>query len=455
MSYAAEPSGLARPGEPAYAGLCSAWNASIVHQPACALAARSAEHVAEAVAFAADRGLRVRVQATGHGALRAASEEELLIDTSGLAGVAVEGDTALIGPGAKWRHVIDAAHPQGLTGLVGTASDVGVVGFSLGGGLSWFSRRYGLACDAIVEAQVVTADGRLRWIDEHREPELFEALRGGGPNFAVVTALRTRLFPIPEIYGGTLFWPVAAMREVLEGYRDWARDVPREVGSAVGALHVPDAPFVPEHIRGHSFARICVCHSGPDFGEVDRLLAPLRAVPGLLADTVRPMPVTQIDDVAQDPVDPVPFMLRAEMLTEIDDRLIGHLVDVAPRDAAPYLLIFIRHLAGMPRPSGPRGGLAWWQGDFVIEAVSLLPSVSMAAPIKAFGDRLSNAASAVATGYAPLNFIGNPEEVGLAFTPECARSLVELKKRYDPTDMFGGDRLLQTSTSRERRPLMM
>lgn len=435
-----EPHGLWRPDHAAYADLCRSWNLAVTHRPDYVLAAESAVQVQQAVRFAASRRLPVRVQSAGHGALVPASGG-LLIVTSGLNEVLIDPDTssAVVGAGVKWRAVMDAAHPNGLAPLVGSSSDVGAVGFSLGGGLSFLSRKYGLAADAIVDAQVVTADGDLRWVDDEHDPDLMWALRGGGPNFGVVTALRTRLFPLAQIYAGQLLWPIDATREVLYGYRRWLEQVPQEVTSAVGMLHLPDAPFVPEPMRGQSFARICLCHSGPDFSRIDQLLRPLRGIPGLLADLTALIPFTRADEITQDPVDPLPYTLRSEMLAELSDSVIDHLVEIAPRGAEPYILVLARHVAGLPASTS---GLAYTNGAFALEAISVVPDEGAMDAARAFGERLSAGVASAATGSVPFNFMTGPDQVPLAYSDEHAERLAQLKKRYDPTGMFGGDRAL-------------
>ncbi|NUT43758.1 MAG: FAD-binding oxidoreductase [Thermoactinospora sp.] len=443
---------LVQPGDPEYPALCSAWNAGIQHRPALILAAQSAEEIAEAVAHASARGLRVRVQATGHGALRPATGDDLLIVTSGMTGVTIEDGTALVQPGTRWKAVLDAAHPHGLAPLLGSTSDVGVIGYSLGGGLGFLARKYGLAADAIVELQLACGDGRLRWIDDTRDPELMGALRGCGPSFGVVTAMRTRLVPAAEVYGGTMFWPAELAREVLLAYRSWVRGVPVELTSAVGVLHVPDLPIVPEPMRGQSFTRICLCHCGPDFSGVEELLAPLRAIPGLVVDMTQPMPSTRMDEITMDPAEPMPFAIRGEMMADLTDEAVDYLASISPRDREPYLLWLTRHVGGMPHRNA---GLGWAQGEFVTETISVVPDESLAGVVRAFGDRFSAGLRSAATGYTPLNFVGSPEETGLAFTGQYGTHLAELKKRHDPANLFGGDRPLQTDISSERNPRMM
>ena len=164
---------LFRPGTEEYARLCCGWNTRVLHKPEYAIAAQSPEQVQDAVRFAADRGLPIRVQSTGHGVL-AASNGGMLIDTSGIGGVRIDPShqIAEIGAGVRWQELLDIAQGHGLAGLAGSASPVGVVGYALGGGAGWLARRYGLCSDMIDAAEVVTVDGNRRWVSADAEPDL-------------------------------------------------------------------------------------------------------------------------------------------------------------------------------------------------------------------------------------------------------------------------------------------
>jgi len=192
---------LVRPGDEEFERYCAGWNTRIVHRPDYIVAARTPEHVEEAVHFAAERRLPIRVQTTGHGAL-AACAGGLLIDCSGIAGIEIDPSrqSALVGPGTRWQDLLDAAQEHGVAGLAGSAGRVGVVGYALGGGAGWLARGYGLCSDKIEAAEITTADGVRRWVSAEAEPELLWGLRGGGANFGVVTSMRLQLVPTPTIY---------------------------------------------------------------------------------------------------------------------------------------------------------------------------------------------------------------------------------------------------------------
>ena len=185
-----------------------------------------------------------------------------------------------------------AAGEHGLAYLAGTSPDVGVLGYALGGGLSWMVRKHGLACNSIVAAEVVTADGRLVRTDRDTEPELFWAIRGGGGNVAAVTAIELELFPIAEIYAGALFWPIERAAEILNAWRGWIETVPDECESLGRMLQLPDAPFLPDHLRGRSFVLVEAAFIGTA-GDGAALVQPLRDL-GPEIDTMAMMPTSEL-----------------------------------------------------------------------------------------------------------------------------------------------------------------
>ena len=164
--------------------------------------------------------------------------------------------------GAVWHEVVDAADGHGLAALAGSAPDVGVVGYTIGGGISWLGRSYGLAANNVEAIEVVTAEGRLVRADACTEPDLFWALRGGGGSFGVVTAIELRLFPVTEVYAGQLWWPAEAASPVLQAWRDLTQSDPPEEFTSAALMRFPAIPDVPEQLRGRSFAIITVSHLG-------------------------------------------------------------------------------------------------------------------------------------------------------------------------------------------------
>jgi FAD/FMN-containing dehydrogenase len=219
-----------------------AWNLSVDQRPVAVALPESAEDVAAVVKFVADRGLRVAPQGTGHSAAPLGPlDETILIKTARMRGVEIdaEGRRARVLAGTLWGDVMPRAAEHGLAALAGSAKDVGVVGYTLGGGIGWLARSRGLAANSVLGVEAVTADGRIVHAHADSEPELFWAVRGGGGSFAVVNALEFTLHTIAEVYAGALFWPMDRAAEVLHAWRELIADAPRVLTSLGRLMQFP------------------------------------------------------------------------------------------------------------------------------------------------------------------------------------------------------------------------
>src|SRR3954470_2258458 len=229
-----------------------AWNLAADQQPEAVAFVESAEDVAATVRFAAANGLRVAAQGTGHGAVALGSlEGAILVKTERMKGIEIDAgaQTARVEPGVWSLELAQAAQQHGLSFLPGSSPDVGITGFTLGGGLSWLGRRYGFACNRVRALELVTADGEARTVDHENDDDLFWALRGGGGNYAVVTALHLDLVPVADVYAGALLFPAELGADAVRLWRDWAAVVGDNVTSVVRFLRPPDLPDVPEPLR--------------------------------------------------------------------------------------------------------------------------------------------------------------------------------------------------------------
>jgi FAD/FMN-containing dehydrogenase len=244
---------LATPSDPDWDQARAAWNLTADQRPSAVAFVESAEDVVEVVCFAAQHELKVTGQGTGHGAVALGPlDETVLIKTERMRGIEIDpdGQTARVEAGVLVLELSEAAQAHGLSSLPGSSPDVGVTGFTLGGGLSWLGRRYGFACNRVRAIELVGADGEARTVDGENEPDLFWALRGGGGDYAIVTALHLNLVPIADVYAGALLYPAALGAEGVRAYRDWAASVSEDVTSVVRFLRPPDLPDVPEPLRG-------------------------------------------------------------------------------------------------------------------------------------------------------------------------------------------------------------
>ena len=345
---------LVLPGGQDYDEARQAWNLAVDQRPAAVARPGSAADVAAVVRFAADHDVRVAAQGTGHNAAPLGPlGDTMLVRTDRIRGVRIDprARTARAEAGAVWIDVVQAGARHGLAPLAGSSPDVGVTGYTLGGGLSFLGRKHGLAANNVTAIEVVTANGRLVRADHEHEPDLFWALRGGGGSFGVVTALEFRLFPLTEVYAGALWYPIERGAEVLHTWGELTRGaVPDELTTVGRFLRLPPIPGVPEELRGKSFVIVEAYHAG-DPREADRLLAPLRALRPI-NDTVQTVPMSALSHLHMDPEQPVPGtgdgMMTGHLPGEAIDALVRAAGAEAPRAPIPARSV---HPAVSP-PSG-------------------------------------------------------------------------------------------------------
>src|SRR5205085_842784 len=276
-----------------------AWNLAVDQRPAAVAFPESAVDVADVVVFAREHGLRVAPQGTGHNAhpLEDRLGETILLKTERMREVQIDAANrrARVEAGAMWMDLTVPAGEHGLAALAGSSPDVGVVGYTLGGGLSWLSRRHGLAANSVLAIELVTADGRLVRCDRDNEPELFWALRGGGGSFGVVTAIEFVLYPAPQVYAGALLWPWERAAEVPRAYVEWCRTAPDALSTSARILQVPPLPDIIDPVRGRQFVAIDGAFLGsPEAGA--EALAALRALEPEI-DMFAPIPAAALSRI--------------------------------------------------------------------------------------------------------------------------------------------------------------
>ena len=344
------------PGEATYDAARSAWNLNAEHRPALVVLPENAEDIRCAVEFARTAGLGVGVLATGHGT-GTPCDGGVLINTSRMRGVHVDPAARLarVEAGAVWHDVLEAAGVHGLTGLPGSSTTVGVVGYTLGGGFGWLGRRYGLAVHSVLRAEVVTADGRLITASPDEHPDLFWGLKGGTGNLGIVTALEFTLHPVRQVYGGNLYYPLDRADDVLRFFAQWSRSAPPELTSAITFRTFPPLPTVPEPLRGTSLVAIRGCFCG-DPTEGRALIDQARVALGpAQLDTFTAMPAAAVAAISMDPVDPVGAMNHLELLRDLTPATIDALVELAgPEARSPLVMLEVRQLGGATRRSGRR-----------------------------------------------------------------------------------------------------
>ncbi len=439
-----------RPGDDGFTAEIAGFNSAIVHQPQVVVGATDAGDVAAAVGWAGEHGLPVAVQSTGHGQLSAV-HDGMLITTRRLDEVWVDpvARRARVGAGVRWRRVIDAAAEHGLAPLNGSSSQVGVVGYTLGGGLPVLARSYGFAADHVRAVELVTADGLVRRIDAEHEPDLFWALRGAGRiGFGVVTAIEFDLVPVRHLYGGGIFYPASATAEVLHAFRTWVSTLSEQTTTSIALLRLPDLPHLPEPLRGRFVVHLRMAHlGGVEDGErvLAPMLAPMRAAAPALIDTVAEMPYADVDAIHSDPTDPMPEHHAGIVLRYLPAEAVDALIAVAgPQVDVPLAMVELRLLGGaLARPAGVPNAASGRGGAFSLLALGpLLPGLEQVVPavVSSVLDALEPFA---APGTALANFQGSLEASAGPYgswSGADAGRLHQLKDRYDPAGMFGPGR---------------
>ena len=424
---------------PAAAAEAAGFNTAVTHRPAVVVAASGAADVAAAVRYANDEGLPVAVQATGHGA-SAPAEGSVFVSTRRMQGVRVDpaARVARVQAGVRWRSVIDAAVPHGLAPLSGSSSGVGVVGYTLGGGMGHLARRHGFAADHVRSVELVTADGAIRTVTAASDAELFWAIRGGQGRFGIASALEFDLVPVPRFFGGALFFVGPAIEDVLHAFATWAPTMPEEVTTSVALLRLPPLEAVAPPLRGVVSLALRFGFTGsPERGEA--LLAPMRRVAPPVLDSVGPMSYAAVDRIHMDPTEPMPAVARGGLLHSMPTALVDTLLGFAGPDVeVPLAAVEVRLMGGaLSRPPAIANAVAGREGAFSLSVVAPAPP-PLAETARTVTAQVVDALEPWSPGTSLVNFAGHGDEQRRAWTPETLDRLRHVKQAVDPRNLFGG-----------------
>jgi FAD/FMN-containing dehydrogenase len=430
------------PGDEGYEKETATWNEAVPQYPAIVVGATGVADVRAAVRFADARDLPVAVVATGHGAL-IRSDGALLINLSRMDGIVVDAEarTATVGGAVAVNALVERAAAAGLAPIAGSNMTVGVVGLTLGGGLSpVLGRSYGFAADHVRSAEIVTPDGELRHVDAASHPDLFWALRGGKGNFGVVTSLTIELFPITRLYGGGLFFAGEDAKAVLAAFRRLLADAPQALTTSVAFLRLPDLPVVPEPLRGRLAVHVRIAYLG-SASEGEMLVADLRAAAPALIDSVAEMPYTAIGSIHAEPSEPVPGYGIATLLSDFPAEAADRLIDAAgPGSDTSVSLIEIRQLGGaMAEPPALPDAVGNRTAAFQYFA-GTAGEPGMAEAFHPSLEELMRALSPWDTGRRSVNFMEvfdtAPEAVATGYDPDAYERPSRIKHQYDPKNLF-------------------
>jgi hypothetical protein len=438
---------VVQPGDGDWDEARLAWNLIADQRPAAVALVQSAEDIAAVIRFAAAHELHVTAQATGHGAPPLGSlQDTLLIKTGAMRSLEVdrEAGTARIEAGVLSGELGAAAQIAGRSSLPGFSSTVGAVGYTLGGGLGWLGRRYGFACNRVTAIELVSADGEQRTVDAETDADLFWALRGGGGNYAIVTALQLDLVPVGELYAGALIFPAELGAEAIRGYRDWAAGVSEEVTSTVRFLNLPPLPELPEPLRGRALLTIGAAAIGSQ-ADGERAIAPLRELGEPIVDTFAQIPAAGLTQINMDPDGPAPGVANHDLIDGLPDEAIDAFVDAVGPQAGPSLLVSteLRQLGGaLARDTPHAGALAKLDAGFVVNAVGVPSAPEQREAIDAELDRLAGAISPWRSDGGYINFADRPCDLDAIFAPEVCARLREVGRRWDPDGLIRGNHVL-------------
>jgi FAD/FMN-containing dehydrogenase len=415
------------------------WNFAHDQRPAFVAFPETADDVVAVVEHARRHGLRVAPQGTGHNAGPLGDlADTILLSTSRMRGVEidVEGRRARVAAGTLWLEVTEPASEHGLAPMAGSSPDVGVVGYSLGGGVSWLARKHGLAANNVLAIEVVTADGRLRRIDADNDADLFWALRGGGGSFGIVTAMEIRLHDVGDLYAGAMWWPWERSAEVMHAWREWTLTVPDEVTSSARIMQIPPIPEVPEFLRGRSFVTIDAAIVGDRaFGALQ--VEALRALEPEI-DTFDMVPPVALSRLHGDPEEPMPVLTEHRLLADLPADAVDAFVAVAGPDSGSGLMMAeIRHLGGaLDRIEPGHGALASLEAGYLLFGGGLAASPEMVAGLQAALPRFKDAMAEWDAGRGYLNFEESSVSSRSFYDEVTHRRLRRIKTQVDPGDIF-------------------
>lgn len=419
-----------------------AWNRCVDQYPTFIVLAQSAADVAAAVVFARENQLDVAVQSTGHGNIRPA-DNCLLIRTSGMNGVAIDAkaQTAWVEAGVTWGTVLARAQAVGLAPLLGSAPHVGAIGYTLGGGMGWLARKYGLSADNVKRFELVTAVGELIQVSATEYPDLFWGLRGGGGTLGIVTGMEIQLYPVTTVYGGNLYYPAPMAKAVFAHYRRWLESAPDELTSSVALMNFPPIPEMPDFLRGQSFVIVRGCYCG-SIADGERLLAHWREWQAPLLDDFKAMPFSEVATISNDPVDPMPGLSSGAWLHNLTDEAVETLIRyIFVKDGPPpFILAEVRHAGGaMSRVQAQANAYGNRQAQHLLQVVGVTPTPEAHSALRQTIARMKRELQGALTGGVYMNFLEGVESqqrVRDGLTDQGYERMASLKAAYDPDNRF-------------------
>ncbi|WP_052313852.1 FAD-binding protein [Nocardia thailandica] len=429
------------PGDPGYDAARMPWNVAVDQRPAAVAVPRTVEEVRDVVLAAAAAGLRVAPQSSGHGAAplgEVGLDDVVLLRMNELTGVRVDAETrtAHVAGGTLWQEIVTAAAAHGLAALHGSAPDVAVAGYLLGGGLSFYGRAHGLAADTVRAVDIVTADGVLRRASAQENPQLFWALRGGGGAFGVVVGFEIALLPLADVFAGMLLWDRDRAPEVVPAWVEWSRTAPESATTALRVMSFPALPHLPPFLSGRDLVVVdgAILETDERAAEI---LAPLRALEPEL-DTFARIPAAALLQVHMDPPGPTPTVAEHSVLGPLGAEAIAAFLDrVGPGTGSGLMFAELRHLGGALARRTPGGGaLSALAGDYALFCVAVAPTPQAAVAGRAAAFGVVRALSRWSLPTLLPTFTETRVEGGRFYDGEDWSALCHLRAELDPHRLF-------------------
>jgi FAD/FMN-containing dehydrogenase len=432
------------PEDPSYEEARKVWNGLIDCNPGVIVRCTSTEDVVAAVTFGRENDITVAVRGGGHSTPGYSTcNDGIVIDLGPMNQVTVDPDakTARVGGGAKWGDLDGATQEHGLAVTGGRVSDTGVGGLTLGSGSGWLERKYGVTCDSLVSAEVVTADGRVVRASETENPDLFWGLRGGGGNFGVVTEFEFQVHPVgPILMAGMMLFPRARAGEVLRTYRDFIESAPDEVGGGAAMITAPPEEFIPEEVRGKPALGIVFCYVGP-VEDGEKAVQPLREATQPLVDIVQPMPYTAMQQML-DAGNPhgIHEYFKVDWIRELSDEAIDIIVGHAEQLPAPFGNLILAPMGGaVARSDSSKTALNTPDAPWAYFCLAMWMEPEDDEKNTEWARGFAKAMEPFGVGTSFPNFIepdeGNPR-LRASFGPEKYERLAQLKREWDPDNLF-------------------
>ena len=425
---------LVTPDDVHYESLRLIHNGMVDKRPALIARCQNTADIVDAVAFGRDNGLEISVRGGGHSVPgRCVTDGGLMIDLSAMKGIHVDPRTRRTRAqgGVTWGEYNRATHAFGVASTGGVISTTGVAGLTLGGGVGWLMAKFGLAIDNLLSVEIVTADGAIRTASEGEEPDLFWAVRGGGGNFGVVSSFEFQTHPLSMVLGGLIAYPFSEARTILEFCRSATAGLPDELTLFFGLVHAPNG-------SGEKLAAVALCHCG-ELAQAEADVKPWRSLPSVMLDALAPMPYPVVNTLLDDgyPKGARNYW-KSAYVKDLSDEALDIMIDVFARAPSDMNAVLLEHSHGQATRIGatdtafPHREPGYNLGVFGTWLDPADDAANIAWTRESFGACQRFVGDASYVNYLDAD---DGDRVRAAYGPNWSR-LVELKARYDPTNLF-------------------